>query len=45
MAEPLPLPKYHQVYLVLKERLIEGVKRTSPNDWVNEALSRRIFAS
>lgn len=25
MSEPMPLPKYHQVYLVLKERLIEGV--------------------
>jgi len=25
MTQPLPLPKYHQVYLVLKERLIEGV--------------------
>ena len=25
MSVALPLPKYHQVYLVLKERLIEGV--------------------
>src|SRR4051794_41753786 len=25
MAAPLPLPKYHQIYLVLREQLHEGV--------------------